>query len=105
MKKEENPDFAHQYGKDMVYLETTYKNDFIKKSNPVCPAKIFIESKGEGMFSSTKSHFNENSDFKAMSPNFQAISTAKNFNFWTMISIQDLIIIIDFYNANYNTVR
>jgi hypothetical protein len=77
-KKEENPDFVHQYGKDKFNLETTYKNDFNKKATPICPAKVYLESKGQGAFSGTKSKFNENADFKAMSPNFHAISTSKH---------------------------
>jgi len=32
-KKEDNPNFEHQY-------RTIYKNDFIKKENPLCPSKI-----------------------------------------------------------------
>lgn len=59
-------------------LETTYKNDFIKKDTTVCPAKIYLESSGQGVFNETKSKFNENADFKAMSPNFHAISTSKH---------------------------
>jgi hypothetical protein len=65
-------------------LETTYKTDFIKKNTPVCPAKIFLESNGQGTFTSSKSNFNENADFKAMSPNFHAISTSKHSNIWVL---------------------
>lgn len=42
----------------ILFLETTYKNDFIKKDTPVCPAKVFLESKGKDLFSGTKSNFN-----------------------------------------------
>lgn len=34
-KKEDNPDFSRQY-------QTVYKNDFIKKGNPLCPAKVTL---------------------------------------------------------------
>jgi hypothetical protein len=34
-KLEGNPDYSRQY-------ETVYKNDFIPKANPLCPAKIYL---------------------------------------------------------------
>ena len=77
-KKEDNPDYVNQYRTSCFTLETTYKNDFIKKDTTVCPAKIYLESSGQGVFNGTKSKFNENADFKAMSPNFHAISTSKH---------------------------
>ena len=42
----------------------------------MCGAKIQLETKAKGQFSGTKSAFGENSDFKAMSPNYQAFSTS-----------------------------
>lgn len=41
-KKEDNPDFGHQY-------ETVYKNDFIPKKNPLCPSKVILETKSKGL--------------------------------------------------------
>lgn len=67
-----------------LYLETTYKNDFVKKDNPICPAKVYLETKAQGLYSGTKSKFNENADFKAMSPNFQAISISKHSYVWVL---------------------
>jgi hypothetical protein len=53
-----------------------YKNDFIPQGNTVCASRIILDTKGRGQFSDTKSVFAENSDFKAMSPNYQAFSTS-----------------------------
>lgn len=41
-KLEDNPDFSRQYGIKIIYLETVYKNDFIPKANPLCPAKVYL---------------------------------------------------------------
>jgi hypothetical protein len=51
------------------------------------------------MFTASKSNFNENADFKAMSPNFHAISTSKHSNFWVLdwsciASIKQLLFMI-----------
>lgn len=70
-KKEDNPDYSRQY-------ETVYKNDFVGKKNPLCPAKILLETKAQGAFRDTKGNFAENADFKALSPDFHAISTSKH---------------------------
>lgn len=59
-------------------IETIYKNDYLDKGNRVCPAKIKIESKRKGIYNNLKGNFNENSDFKGMSPDFHAISTSKH---------------------------
>ena len=77
-KKEENPDFSRQYCKYETILETIYKNDFIPKANPLCPAKIHLETRAQGNFSETKNSFAENTDFKSLSPEFHAISTSKH---------------------------
>lgn len=45
----------------------------------MCPAKVILETKSKGFFSDTKAKFNENADFKALDPNFHAISTSKHF--------------------------
>jgi hypothetical protein len=77
-KKEDNPDFSRQYCNNFFISETIYKNDFIPKSNPLCPAKIYLETKAQGSFNETKGSFAENTDFKALSPEFHAISTSKH---------------------------
>ena len=59
-----------------VIVETVYKNDFIPKENAVCAARIHMDTRGRGQFSDTKNSFAENSDFKAMSPSYQAFSTS-----------------------------
>lgn len=56
-KLQEKPGYSRQYGKIIYYLETIYKNDFIPKQNPLCPAKIHLETKGQGHFSETKGKF------------------------------------------------
>lgn len=48
------------------------------KKNPLCPAKILLETKAQGAFRDTKGNFAENADFKALSPDFHAISTSKH---------------------------
>ena len=58
-------------------LETSYRNDFVKKGNAVCPAKVLLETVGKGIFNERKDKFDEKSAFKAMNPNFQAIATGK----------------------------
>lgn len=59
-------------------LETTYKNNFLGNGLTVCPAKVKLETKMKGGFSSVKDRFTENSDFKALSPDYHAISTSKH---------------------------
>lgn len=46
----------------------------------VCPAKVNLETKNKGFFSSSnsKGRFGENTDFKALSPDYHAISTSKH---------------------------
>ncbi len=61
---------------DCMIVETVYKNDFIPQDKAVCAARIILDTKGRGQFSGTKSVFAENSDFKAMSPSYQAFSTS-----------------------------
>lgn len=39
---EDNPDFSRQYGIKIIYIETVYKNDFVPKANPLCPAKVYL---------------------------------------------------------------
>lgn len=46
-KLEDNPNYGHQY-------ETTYKNSFLGPVPAVCPAKISLETKSKGFFSSSK---------------------------------------------------
>jgi hypothetical protein len=41
-KMEDNPDFSRQYGIKIIYIETVYKNDFVPKANPLCPAKVYL---------------------------------------------------------------
>ena len=48
------------------------------KENPLCPAKIMLETKAQGFFGESKGNFAENTDFKALSPQFHAISTSKH---------------------------
>ena len=51
----------------------------MNKGRGVCPAKVMLETRGRGRFkeSHSKIKFSENADFKAMSPEFQAIATGK----------------------------
>jgi hypothetical protein len=60
-------------------LETTYRNNFLGRQPGVCPAKVIIETRSKGFFSSSKGKFAENTDYKAMDPSFHAISTSKHF--------------------------
>jgi hypothetical protein len=60
----------------VLFIETVYKNDFIPQEKAVCAARIHLDTSGRGRFSGTKSVFAENSDFKAMSPHYQAFSTS-----------------------------
>ena len=60
----------------MSHSETIYKNDFIKQATPVCPAKVMLESKDQGKFFQSRANFSENTDFKALNPEFHAISTS-----------------------------
>lgn len=60
----------------MSYLETVYKNDFVSKEGTVCGAKVILETRGKGQYIDSKATFAENSDFKAMSPEYHAFSTS-----------------------------
>lgn len=51
-----------------ITVETVYKSDFMKTRPTVCPAKIALESKLKGAMSNSKGKFNENTDFKGISP-------------------------------------
>ena len=64
--------------KNVIILETTYKNSYLGEKKEVCPAKTKLETKVKGMFTNSKAKFTENSDFKAFSPEFHAISTSKH---------------------------
>lgn len=77
-KRNEKLGYNHQYGTSSSNLETVYKNDFIPKENPLCPAKVYLETKGQGSLVESKHNFAENSDFKSLSPEFHAISTSKH---------------------------
>ena len=59
-------------------LETTYRNLYLGEKKEVCPAKLRLESKVKGQFTNSKAKFSENTDFKALSPEFHAISTSKH---------------------------
>lgn len=61
-----------------ITIETTYRNDFLGERKEVCPAKTILETKNKGAFTNSKAKFSENTDFKAMSPEFHAISTSKH---------------------------
>ena len=52
----------------------------------VCPAKTKLETKVKGLFTNSKAKFTENTDFKALSPEFHAISTSKHSYVWFSIS-------------------
>lgn len=41
-KKEDNPDYKHQYCTNGCNLETNYRHEFITKKNPLCPAKVLL---------------------------------------------------------------
>lgn len=41
-KKEENPDFCHQYGNNEFIIETIYRKSFLGEQKPVCPAKVAL---------------------------------------------------------------
>ena len=73
-KLEITSNLVHFYDK----IGTTYKTDFLNRGNTTCPAKVHLETKGRGSFSENKDRFIENSDFKTMSRNFEAISTSKH---------------------------
>lgn len=61
----------------LLFIETSYRNNFLAKGQGVCPAKTELESKQKGKFRDSKTNFKENADYKALSPEFQAISTGK----------------------------
>jgi len=44
----------------------------------MCPAKVILETQAQGFFNETKHSFAENTDYKALSPEFHAISTSKH---------------------------
>ncbi len=48
----------------------------MKQDTAVCPAKVMLESKDQGKFYQSRNTFSENADFKALNPEFHAISTA-----------------------------
>lgn len=83
-KRNDNIGFDHMYGKFWINSETVYRNDFIPKENPLCPAKVQLETKDKGSKVDAKHSFAENSDFKALSPEFHAISTSKHWYVWFM---------------------
>lgn len=56
-----------------------YRNTFVGFPTNICPAKVKLETIQKGTFSNSKGRFSENSDFKAMSPEYHAISTSKHF--------------------------
>jgi hypothetical protein len=61
----------------VINVETVYKNDFLKTGITMCPAKQKLETKIKGQMSGSKGKFIENSDFKAFSPDFHALSLSK----------------------------
>lgn len=73
----EDPNFNHQYGSVFYNSETTYRNDYLRNQPTMCPAKIELETRSKGFLRSSKMTFQENADFKAMDPEFHAISTSK----------------------------
>ena len=64
------------------YAETNYTNEFVEKPSAVCPSKIQLELSNSKVVQNSKHLFTENSDYKAMSPQFKAIATSKHFYVW-----------------------
>ena len=62
----------------MIILDSTYRTSFIPKETAVCKSKIQLEAKMRESFAKTKDRFTENTDFKALSQDFHAISTSKH---------------------------
>ena len=50
----------------LLFIETSYRNNFMAKGRGVCQAKIELESKQKGMFRNSKTNFKENADYKAL---------------------------------------
>lgn len=59
-------------------IETTYRNNYLGERKDVCPAKTKLETKIKGFFTNSKAKFSENTDYKALSPEYHAISTSKH---------------------------
>lgn len=76
-KLNDEPKYPRQYGTSFNNLETIYKNDFLSNVSTVCPAKIALESKIKGQLSTQKGKFSENMDYKALSPEYHALSLSK----------------------------
>ena len=50
----------------------------MSKGKVMCPAKAVLESRGKTSHGEHKTKYEENSDFKSMSDNFQSFSRCKN---------------------------
>lgn len=61
--------------------ETNYSNEYTEKSSQICPSKNFIQKQNSEM-SRSKQLYQENSDFKSMSPDFKSFATSKIFFTW-----------------------
>ena len=75
-RREINPDYSHQYGMFFVNSETNYEHEFVPTEPTVCKAKVRLETRYRDMMSNSKASYNENTDFKALSSTFQALSRA-----------------------------
>jgi hypothetical protein len=75
-RREINPDYSHQYGMFLVNSETNYEHEFVPTEPTVCKAKVKLETRYRDMMSNSKASYNENTDFKALSSTFQALSRA-----------------------------
>ena len=71
--------YKHQFGIFYHNVETIYRKDLSQKQmNTECPAKAALRKKMQGASCGAKANLSENANFKALSPEFHAISTAKH---------------------------